>query len=61
MGENDGVEPSSKNHGGVDQMQNAFETPPFLRTDYGRLTLLPLLVSGREKTLVTVACGSAER
>ena len=30
MGENDGVEPSSKNHGGVDQMQNAFETPPFL-------------------------------
>ena len=29
MGENDGVEPSSKNHGGVDQMQNAFETPPF--------------------------------
>ena len=29
MGENDGVEPSSKNHGGVDQMQNAFETPPY--------------------------------
>ena len=33
MGENDGVEPSSKNHGGVDQMQNAFETPPFLSSN----------------------------
>ncbi len=29
-GENCGVEPQSKKHGGVDQMQNAFETPPLL-------------------------------